>query len=481
MFSQVEKEQVMGYFNKIIQNIYTKNGRYGKVDDLDINSKELLKYYEKLHGNDFQKSLISDLEPMLGEALIHEISDDNLQRDEGQDIDLNIEKMIQEEIDKNKLPSDNFNKKEIIESLKELSDDEENMQDLTREQVKNAVKAAAVKAIYLATLKRYEINREEINKHSDIVNRRDGDFALEDRLAAENRQYEVYLAKLSKEYKELNPSHKSILDSEKISKKQENIKNEHNKEEKIKEERREDAIHAISAIYDEKEYIIEEMARMSANPDTLNKTRFEELQNELLRADRKLSNLKSSPAVLIENIERDERQQRLDEQELGSQKIADNSIDIEKKKEDNNEEIQQETNENIDIQTNNVQDVIDKYYECRQKGDYEGAVHQYEILETMYGSVKYQDEEIKDMQEDGKEEYQTKDEKDNDLRKNLGLDQVNDSRKVTKLDEMDRRVAEIEKDLPSKNSKVKDDHHIVKYNGMENNNEYVRTRTRKPY
>lgn len=47
-------------------------------------------------------------------------------------------------------------------------------------------------------------------KHADIVRRRDGDFALEDRLAAENRMYEVYLQKLSKQYSSILPSHKAI-------------------------------------------------------------------------------------------------------------------------------------------------------------------------------------------------------------------------------------------------------------------------------
>lgn len=482
MYNKVEKEQAVGYFSKIMQNIYKKNGKYGKVDELDINSKELLKYYEEKHGVYFQKELIDNLQPMIGETLIEEISDDNLQRDEGQDIESYFEKMIQEEINKNNLPSTSFNKDEIMQSLKELSDDEEEMSDLTNEQIKNAVKAAAIKAIYLATLKKYEKNMEQIQKHADIVNRRDGDFALEDRLAAENRQYEVYLAKLAKEYKELNPSHKSITDNEKVNNKQTEIRDEHNKEEEIKEERREDAILAVTAIYDEKEAITEEMAMMSANPSTFSKARFNELQDKLLKADRKLSNLKANPAVLIENVEREERQESLDQRQLGDEKIASKSEKVQIKNKENDEEIKEQTDDNIEIQTNNVQDVIDRYHECRQKGDYQGAVEQYEILETMYGSVKTQDDEVKDMSEDGKENYQTETEKDDNLRENLGLNAVNDSSKIQKLDEMDKRVVEIEKDLPSSSKENKTIEGQSISGGQQEQEGYVRTlNNRRPY
>ena len=140
--------------------------------------------------------------------------DEDKQKDEGKDIqNEDIEKDIQEQIDKSKMPSDTIDKEQILKELGELAEDEK---EITKSDIKSFVKAATIKAIYEATLEKYEINREEIKKHSDIVLRRDGEFALEDRLALENRQYEVYLQKLSKEYKNIVPNHKELQLDKKI-------------------------------------------------------------------------------------------------------------------------------------------------------------------------------------------------------------------------------------------------------------------------
>ncbi len=466
------KERAALYFEKIINNIYNKKSKNPRVYAMDVNTKQLIEYYEKNGKVDFQEDLSKSFKDSLKDYLEHSLEDD-MQRDEGQDIEL--EQMIQEEIDKNKLPADSFNKEEILESLEELSEDEEN-QDLTNDQVKRAVKAAAIKAIYMATLKRYEINREKIQTHTDIVNRKYGDFALEDRLATENREYEVYLSKLAEEYKRIEPKHRSILEDKKIVEKRNDIRDEHNKEEEIKEKRREEAILAISAIYDEKEVIMEDLARMSSNPDTFNQARFEDLQNKLWKKDKELADLKASPAVLIENIERDSRQKEIEYKELDNDKIAQESEENEKKGKENDDRIIKETNDNMDLEMENTQAVIDKYWECREKGNFEGAVEQYEILKTMSGSVISQDEQINDLKEDGKEDYKTEEQKNSELKENLGLNAVNDPSEIGKLDQMDKEVSRIEKELPSKQKyQTKDTKEI-------NNDGPVRTiNNRRPY
>lgn len=453
MFNNKEKDKMLGYFEKIINKTYDKKTQNSYIDNQFIKMCEVLRYYDKAYGVDFQKSALSSLKESSYENLLknlnHDINDDK-QKDEGIDIqNEDIEKDIQDQIDKSKMPSETLDKEQILKELEEMAEDEK---DITEKDIKNFVKVATIKAIYTATLEKYEKNKEQIKNHTDRQTQKYGDFTPEDRLAAENRQYEVYLQKLAKEYKTIVPNHKSLQTNEKVAGKEKEIRDEHNKDEELKEKKREEEIVRIALLYEEKRQIEEEMAQMSANPMTFNQKDFEELKEKLYDVDRKLCYEKTSPAVLIENIERDERQEELEERALGKENsiqksgVAITNKENEKIEEKNNQEIKNKTMESQEKSAQNIEDVIKKYNECRKKGDYKGAKEQYQILKTMSGSKENLQSNIQDVIKDGKEDYQTENEKYDKLRDELNLNAVNDEERTSEFDLMDAEVNEIAKD-----------------------------------
>lgn len=483
MFSNKEKEQMLDSFEKIIKKTYSKNSGDSVIDNQYVKSDQILRFYKKAYGIDFQKSTLSGLKDSAYDNLLKTLNHDrneDKQKDEGKDIqNEDIEKDIQDQIDKSKMPSDTLDKEQILKELGEMAEDEK---DITDKDIKGFVKTATIKAIYEATLEKYEINREEIKKHSDIVLRRDGEFALEDRLALENRQYEIYLQKLSREYKNIVPNHQELQSNQKIADKEKQIRDEHNKNEEIKEKKREEEIEKITLLYDEKLQIEEEMAQMSANPTTFNKARFEELQDRLYEVDRKLCD-KPGPAVLIENIERDERQERLDKEALGVERgvakkaIATTSRENEAKEELNNEKLKEETYESIEQSTDTIEDVINEYRKCSNARDYEGAKKQYEILKSISGSKENLQSNIKDVTDDGKEDYQTENEKDNEIRDNLNLNAVNDEDRTAEFDLMDAEVDEIARN----NNVQKKSHYQSKETNVNEPKQHTLYGNKRPY
>ncbi len=485
-FNDNEKNEIIKSLNKIIKKTYMVKTGDAKIDNQYLNMKDVLDYYNRTNNIDFQKTTLQNLsessfKSLSFESLLnddrngdkqkdkdkdHDRNDDK-QKDEGEDI--NLEKSVNEQIDKSIMPSDKIDKEGIMQELAEMTEEEK---DITSKDVKSIVKAATIKAIYKATLEKYEKNREEIMKHADIVRRRDGDFALEDRLAAENRMYEVYLQKLSKQYSSILPSHEAIENDKKIAAKQKDIKDEHNKEEEAKEKKREEDIARIVIIYDEKSEIEEEMAHMALNPATFDKEAFQKLQNKLYEKDKELASMKSSPDVLIENINRDDRQEELERKEFGTSKVTPNmpiaktSNENEQKEEKNNDIIKEGTEDSLETTSANIEEVKKEYYKCRNQGDYEGAREKLEILRSLSGSKENLEEPINDLTDDGKKDYHTDNEKDDEMRENLGIDKsnINDEDRAAEFDAMDAEVAEIMKNNGVKNKEMYDNEKEVSQN-----------------
>lgn len=464
-FNDNEKNEIIKSLNKIIKKTYMVKTGDAKIDNQYLNMKDVLDYYNRTNNIDFQKTTLQNLSDSSYESLLSELNhdrNDDKQKDEGKDIvKEDLEKSVNEQIDKSRMPSDKIDKEGIMQELAEMTEEEK---DITSKDVKSIVKAATIKAIYKATLEKYEKNRKEIMKHADIVRRRDGDFALEDRLAAENRMYEVYLQKLGKQYSSILLSHKAIENDKKIAAKQKDIKDEHNKEEEAKEKKREEDISRIVLLYNEKSEIEEEMAWMAANPSTFDKEKFQNLQNELYEKDKELASMKSSPDVLIENINRDDRQEEIDGKEFGVSKetsntpIAKTSTGNEQKEEKNNNIIKEKTEDSLETTSANIEEVIKEYYKCRNQGDYEGAREKLEILRSLSGSKENLEKPIQDLTDDGKEEYHTDNEKDDEMKENLGIDKssINDEDRAAELDAMDAEVAEIMKNNGVKNKEMYD-------------------------
>lgn len=464
-FNDNEKNEIINNLNKIIKKTYMVKTKDAKIDNQYLNMKDVLDYYNRTNNIDFQKTTLQNLSDSSYESLLSELNhdrNDDKQKDEGKDIvKEDLEKSVNEQIDKSKMPSDKIDKEGIMQELEEMTEEEK---DITSKDVESLVKAATIKAIYKATLEKYEKNRKEIMKHSDIVRRRDGDFALEDRLAAENRMYEVYLQKLSKQYSSILPSHKAIENDEKIAAKQKDIKDEHNKEEEAKEKKREEDISRIVLLYNEKSEIEEEMAHMALNPATFDKEAFQKLQNELYEKDKELASMKSSPDVLIENINRDDRQEELKHKELGGNNektdpsIATTSEGNKQEKAGNNNKIKNETSNSLENTSARIEEVKKEYDRCRNQGDYEGAVEQLEILRTLNGSKENIEKPIQDLTDDGKKEYHTDNEKDDEMKEILGIykSSINDEDRAAEFDAMDNEVAEIMKNNGVKNKEMYD-------------------------
>lgn len=449
-FSNNEKNEILKSLNKIIKKTYMVKTGDAKIDNQYLNMKDVLDYYNRTNNIDFQKTTLQNLSDSSYESLLSELNhdrNDDKQKDEGKDIvKEDLEKSVNEQIDKSRMPSDKIDKEGIMQELSEMTEEEK---DITSKDIEGLVKAATIKAIYKATLEKYEDNRKRIMEHADIVRRRDGDFALEDRLAAENRMYEVYLQKLSKQYSSILPSHKAIENDEKIAAKQKDIKDEHNKEEEAKEKKREEDISRIVLLYNEKSEIEEEMAHMALNPATFDKEAFQELQNKLYEKDKELASMKSSPDVLIENINRDDRQEEIDGKEFGVSKetsntpIAKTSTGNEQKEEKNNDIIKEKTEDSLETTSANIEEVIKEYYKCRNQGDYEGAREKLEILRSLRGSEENLEETINDLTDDGKKDYHTDNEKDDEMREKLGIDKSKIN--GVEFDVMDAEVEEIAK------------------------------------
>lgn len=459
-FSNNEKNEIINNLNKIIKKTYMVKTGDAKIDNQYLNMKDVLDYYNRTNNIDFQKTTLQNLsessfKSLSFESLLnddrngdkqkdkdkdHDRNDDK-QKDEGEDI--NLEKSVNEQIDKSIMPSDKIDKEGIMQELAEMTEEEK---DITSKDVKSIVKAATIKAIYKATLEKYEKNRKAIMKHADIVRKRDGDFALEDRLAAENRMYEVYLQKLGKQYSSILPSHKAIENDEKIAAKQKDIKDEHNKEEEAKEKKREEDISRIVLLYNKKSEIEEKMAHMALNPATFDKEAFQKLQNELYEKDKELASMKSSPDVLIENINRDDRQEEIDGKGFGISKetsntpIAKTSTENEQKEEENNDRIKTETSNSLEVDSYEIERLKEAYLEYKSRGEYKEAEQVIETIESICGSKEILENSINDLNEDGKREYRTNDEKDNEMKKSLGIDESNVNNEVTGFDVLDARL-----------------------------------------
>lgn len=459
-FNDNEKNEIIKSLNKIIKKTYMVKTGDAKIDNQYLNMKDVLDYYNRTNNIDFQKTTLQNLsessfKSLSFESLLnddrngdkqkdkdkdHDRNDDK-QKDEGEDI--NLEKSVNEQIDKSIMPSDKIDKEGIMQELAEMTEEEK---DITSKDVKSIVKAATIKAIYKATLEKYEDNRKRIMEHADIVRRRDGDFALEDRLAAENRMYEVYLQKLGKQYSSISPSHKTIENDKKIAAKQKDIKDEHNKEEEAKEKKREEDISRIVLLYNEKSEIEEEMAHMALNPATFDKEAFQNLQNELYEKDKELASMKSSPDVLIENINRDDRQEELESKELGGNNettdpsIASTSKENEQEKKGNSYKIKTETSNSLEVDSYEIERLKEAYLEYKSRGEYKKAEQVIETIESICGSKEILENSINDLNEDGKREYRTNDEKDNEMKKSLGIDESNVNNEVTGFDVLDARL-----------------------------------------
>lgn len=445
-FNDNEKNEIIKSLNKIIKKTYMVKTGDAKIDNQYLNMKDVLDYYNRTNNIDFQKTTLQNLSDSSYESLLSELNhdrNDDKQKDEGKDIvKEDLEKSVNEQIDKSRMPSDKIDKEGIMQELSEMTEEEK---DITSRDIEGLVKAATIKAIYKATLEKYEKNREEIMKHADIVRRRDGDFALEDRLAAENRMYEVYLQKLSKQYSSILPSHKAIENDKKIAAKQKDIKDEHNKEEEAKEKKREEDISRIVLLYNEKSEIEEEMAHMALNPATFDKEAFQKLQNKLYEKDKELASMKSSPDVLIENINRDDRQEELERKELGgNNETTDTSIARTSKeneqKEENNDKIKNETSNSLEVDSYEIERLKEAYLEYKSRGEYKEAEQVIETIESICGSKEILENSINDLNEDGKREYRTNDEKDNEMKKILGIDESNVNNEVTGFDVLDARL-----------------------------------------
>ena len=198
---------------------------------------------------------------------------------------------------------------------------------------------------------------------------------------------------------------------------------------------------------------------MSANPTTFSKERFNELQNKLYKVDKELAD-KPGPATLIENARRNEKQEELDAKELGMKGntpnagVAKTSRENESKEQINDKKIIRETQESIEQSSENIEDVIKRYHQCRDKGDYEGAKEQYKILKTISGSKENLENNVKDVTDDGKEDYRTSSEKEDNLKEELGIDAVNDDERTAELDFMDAEVDEIAKSNGIQNEEI---------------------------
>lgn len=446
LFSNNEKNKMLNDLNKIIKKTYTSETKSPKIDNQFIKMQEVLDYYNKKYKVDFQKFTLESLADSSYDELLNELNherDDDKQKDEGKDIqNEEIEKTVQEEIDKSKMPSETLDKEGIMKELSEMAEDEK---DISEKDINSFVKAAAIKAIYKATLEKYEQNRKEINKHADIVLNRDGDFALEDRLARENLMYEVYLNKLSKQYASIVPNHKEIDTDKKIASEKEKIKYQHNKEEEGKENRRNKVIMSIVLLQNERNKITKDMA----NPEQFSEARYKELQERLAKIDSEINQLK--PEVIIEGDIRDTRQEEIAKRELGSSKgtpnasVAKTSKENEAKEEKNSDKIIESTNDTLKNDKSVEEELIDKYYSCISEGDYKGAKECYQRLMTVNGSKENLENNIDDMKSDGKKEYETKSEEEDNFRKDLNLDKTNSEEELAEIDTMTEDVERISK------------------------------------
>ena len=102
-----------------------------------------------------------------------------------------------------------------------------------------------------------------------------------------------------------------------------------------------------------------------------------------------------------------------------------------------------ETSNSLENTSARIEEVIKEYYKCRNQGDYEGAREKLEILRSLSGSKENIEEPIQDLTDDGKKDYHTDNEKDDEMRENLGIDKSKIN--GVEFDVMDAEVEEIAK------------------------------------
>ena len=85
MYNEEEKKLAIGYFEKLINKTYAAQVRDSKIDNQYINMSQIINYYDKAYGTDFQKTTLSSLKENAYDKFVDEIlheRDDDKERDE---------------------------------------------------------------------------------------------------------------------------------------------------------------------------------------------------------------------------------------------------------------------------------------------------------------------------------------------------------------------------------------------------------------
>ena len=403
-------------------------------------SKQILASYNSKYQTDFQKELRAYLNPTVMEKIRASI--------DGQDID-EIKKQEQEEIGKtideasaDGIGVDSSTKKNIEKNIEEKKKNEKGQGEVN-------IRAEVLKAIYKSVLEDYYRLQLSIQEEGPNSQLKTGDISVGDKNGTKLVLYERYLKNIDKSYKGIE-KYSIIRDDEDIKKFEEGLAYRAGRNEKAILEKNDKNIDRAQEIYKERDAIAEEIAYLANNAAIMNSDKFksqmDELQKRYMNESAKLYNIEPNPLELQKSIEEREQNDRFREKQVGSSyeimherqlgsKVAvqekQNDISLEENIEEQNEQVKASD----EITNASAQEVLNRYYEAEERGDYKKAEELLQSLEEM-ADIKYADVNTTKTEE---QEQKTPDEKATDERKDNilhdeRLNAVNEEDEVAKIE-----------------------------------------------
>lgn len=471
--TEIQKENIQ----EMIKNEYDLAGKPKKYNsnavEMDVREiysdnamQEILNSYNKKYNTDIQKQLRAYLEPTTMEKVRSSI--------EGEDIK-EIKEKEQKEIEttissvsKDGIGMDSNTKKEVEQELEEKKKKEP--QEITEENLR----ATVLKAMYKTTLEKYynlKLNLQEGRKGQIET----GDISVGEKQGTELLLYEKYLKSIDERYRGI--SKKSVIrDDEDIKEYEEELAVRSAKNEEYVLNRNENDIKEVYRLYEKRNSLATDIAYLGTKAANMSPEKFKKemdaYQKEYIEISSKLHNINPNPFELQKSIDEKNDLERarntmsgynvVHERELGGRVIKEereNDFDFK----DNVEDLNKINEKSDKLQDKSTEDLLDKYYEAEERGNYSKAEEILQSLEMISG-VQYDDKKITNGQkEENKEPKEIDNAKEKEEPKKGGIfddprmSATNNEEEVSKIEadknDRKRRVNLVEERLNVKRSR----------------------------
>lgn len=468
--TEIQREKIQEIIKKeydLAEKPKKYNSNAVEMDAREIYSdnamQEIINSYNKKYNTDIQKELRAYLEPTTMEKVRSSIEGEDIKK-----IKENEQKEIETTIasvSKEGMGIDSNAKKEIENEIEDKKKKEP--QEITEENLR----ATVLKAMYKTNLEKYynlKLNLQE-GKNGQIET---GDISVGEKKGTELLLYEKYLKSIDERYRGISKN-SVIRDDEEIKKYEEKLAVRSAKNEEYVLNKNGDDIKDIYNLYEKRNNLATDIAYLSTKVDNMSPEKFKKemdaYQKEYIEVSGKLHDLNPNPFELQKSIDEKNDLERsrntisgynvIHERELGGRVIKEereNDFDFK----DNVEDLNTINEKNDKLQDRSTEELLEKYYEAEERGNYTKAEEILQSLEMISG-VQLEDKKITN--NEAKEEVKPQEIKEKEETKKSGIfsdprmSATNSEEEISKIEsdrkERKKRVKLVEERLNIKRSK----------------------------